>query len=180
MGKFVSEFKEFVMRGNVLDLAVGVIIGGAFQSIVSSLCNDVILPGVSWIVATVSGMNLTNENGELDFSKVTGALNVGPIAIGNFVSAVINFLIMALIIFCIVKGINKLMSVAKKPAEAPAATTKKCPFCFSEVDINATRCAHCTSVIEIEAAAEEKKEDDAQEEAKEEASEKGKSKKNKK
>lgn len=160
MGKFVKEFKEFVMRGNVLDLAVGVIIGGAFQSIVNSLCNDVILPGISWIVATVSGMNVTNEKGELDFTKITGALNVGPLSLGKFAAAIINFLIMAIIIFVMVKAINKLMSVGKKPVEE-APTTKKCPFCISEIDINATRCPHCTSVIEelAEEALEEDKKD---------------------
>lgn len=148
MGKFSKEFKEFVMRGNVIDLAVGVIIGGAFQGIVNSLCNDIILPGVSWIVATVSGMNVTNENGELDFTKVTGALNVGPINIGQFIAAIINFLIMALIIFMMVKAINKLMTVGKKAAEEEPVT-KKCPFCVSEIDIAATRCPNCTSVIEL-------------------------------
>ena len=160
MGKFIKEFKEFVMRGNVLDLAVGVIIGGAFQSIVTSLCNDVILPGISWLVATVSGMNVTNEKGELDFTKITGALNVGPLNLGQFAAAVINFLIMALIIFIMVRGINKLMSIGKKPVEE-APTTKKCPFCISEIDINATRCPHCTSVIEelAEEALEEDKKD---------------------
>ena len=111
MGKFVKEFKEFVMRGNVLDLAVGVIIGGAFQSIVNSLCNDVILPGISWIVAIVSGMDVTNEKGELDFTKITGALNVGPLSLGKFAAAIINFLIMAVIIFMIVKAVNKMMDL---------------------------------------------------------------------
>ncbi len=158
MGKFIKEFKEFVMRGNVLDLAVGVIIGGAFQSIVTSLCNDVILPGISWLVATVSGMNVTNEKGELDFTKITGALNVGPLNLGQFAAAVINFLIMALIIFIMVRGINKLMSIGKKPVEE-VPTTKKCPFCVSEIDIKATRCPHCTSVIE-EIAEEALKEDE--------------------
>jgi len=170
----MSEFKEFVMRGNVLDLAVGVIIGGAFQSIVTSLCNDVIMPGVSWIVATVSGMDVKNpETGELDFSKVTEILNVGPLSIGGFVAAVIYFLIMAFIIFLFVKGINKLMSLRKKEEEAP--TTKKCDFCMSEIDINATRCPHCTSVLEL---AEEALKEETPAEEKEENT--GKSKKNKK
>lgn len=170
MKKFMNEFKEFVMRGNVLDLAVGVIIGGAFNTIVTSLCNDVIMPGVGWLVATVSGQNLTDpETGALDISKATQALNVGPINFGNFIAAIINFLIMAIIIFLFVKGINKLMSLRKKPDEPEAPTTKKCPFCLSEIDIAATRCAHCTSVIE-EVAEEELKEE------KEEAKSKAKSK----
>ena len=160
MGKFSKEFKEFVMRGNVLDLAVGVIIGGAFNGIVTSLCNDIIMPGVAWIVATASGMDLVNkETGQVDFSKALQALNVGPINFGNFLASVISFLLLALIIFIFIKGINKMMSVGKKPEKAAAPTTKKCPFCLSEIDIKATRCAHCTSVIEMaeEALKEEKK-----------------------
>ena len=165
MGKLMSEFKEFVMRGNVMDLAVGVIIGGAFSSIVTSLCNDVIMPGVSWLVATVSGMDLTNEAGHLDFTKVTSALNIGPISLGNFAAAIINFLIMAIIIFIMVKAVNKLMSLSKalkKTKEEEAEpTTKECPFCCSEINIKATRCPQCTAVLEIaaEALAEEDKKD---------------------
>lgn len=165
MGKFMKEFKEFVMRGNVLDLAVGVIIGGAFNGIVTSLCNDVIMPGVAWIVATTSGMDLVNpETKQVDFSKALQSLNVGPINFGNFLSAIISFLILAFIIFLFVKGINKLMSVRKKP-EAPAApTTKNCPFCCTEIDIKATRCPNCTSVLEL--AEEALKEEEAVEEEK--------------
>ena len=145
----MKEFKEFVMRGNVLDLAVGVIIGGAFNSIVTSLCNDVIMPSVAWIVATASGMDLVNpETNQIDFSKALQSLNVGPINFGNFIGAIISFLILALIIFLFVKGINKLMSVGKKPVEEAAPTTKKCPFCKSEIDIEATRCPNCTSMLE--------------------------------
>ena len=162
MGKLVNEFKEFVMRGNVLDLAVGVIIGGAFNSIVTSLCNDVIMPGVSWIIATVSGQDFTNpETGQLDFTKVTSALNVGPIDLGKFVAAIINFLIMAIIIFAMVKAVNKIMSIPKalkNTEEEEEPTTKECPFCFSEIDIKATRCPHCTSEI-LEIAEEALKED---------------------
>lgn len=156
MGKFAKEFKEFVLRGNVLDLAVGVIIGGAFQDIVNSLCKDVIMPGVAWIVATATGKDMTNDKGQLDFTKALESLNVGPINFGNFVAQIISFLILALIIFFFIKGVNKMVNAAKKPVDE-APTTKKCPFCMSEVDINATRCAHCTSVLEIaeEALAEE-------------------------
>ena len=116
MGKLVQEFKEFVMRGNVLDLAVGVIIGGAFNTIVTSLCNDVIMPGIAWLVVTVSGQDLTTD-GKVDFSKAMQSLNVGPINLGNFAAAIINFLIMAIIIFIFVKAINKLMTIGKKPVE---------------------------------------------------------------
>ena len=137
MKKFMAEFKEFISRGNVMDLAVGVIIGGAFGAIVTSLCNDIITPVIQLIISKALGVESIDE--------MTKVLNVGPIAFGNFISAVINFLIMALIIFLMVKGINKLMSLKKKEEAAP--TTKKCPFCCSEIDIKATRCPHCTSEI---------------------------------
>ncbi len=162
MAKLISEFKEFVMRGNVMDLAVGVIIGGAFGSIVTSLCNDIILPGVSWLIATITGQSFTDADGNLDFSKMTSCLNVGPINLGQFVAAIINFLIMAIIIFAMVKAVNKLMSIPKalKKTEEEAPTTKECPFCCNEIDIKATRCPFCTSELtEIaeEALKEEKK-----------------------
>ncbi len=147
MGKLMAEFKEFVMRGNVMDLAVGVIIGSAFGDIVTSLCNDVILPGVSWVIATATGMNFEDpETHKLDFSKVTETMNVGPINLGKFAAAIINFLIMAIIIFAMVKAVNKLTALAKKKEEEEA-TTKECPFCFSEISIKATRCPNCTSEI---------------------------------
>ena len=136
MKKFMGEFKEFIMRGNVMDLAVGVIIGGAFGAIVNSLCADVITPLIQLIIGKVIGVDSIDE--------MTKVLNVGPIAFGNFISAVINFLIMAIIIFIMVKAINKLMNMRKKEEEA---TTKVCPFCCSEIDIKATRCPHCTSEL---------------------------------
>lgn len=146
MGKFTSEFKEFVLRGNVLDLAVGVIIGGAFQTIVTSLCDDVIMPGVQYIIGATMGLDANDPD---QLKKMMAVLNVGPINLGNFVAAIINFLIMALIIFIFVKGVNKLMNVRKKPEPEAEPTTKKCPFCMSEISIEATRCPHCTSVLEL-------------------------------
>jgi len=140
MKKLMAEFKEFVLRGNVIDMAVGVIIGGAFGSIVTSLCDDVMMPAINYLIGTIIGIK--------DVEEMTAVLNVGPIALGKFAAAIINFLIMAIIIFILVKSVNKLMSIAKKPAEE-APTTKPCPFCISEIDINATRCPNCTSVIEL-------------------------------
>lgn len=138
---FIGEFKEFVSRGNVMDLAVGVIIGGAFQGIVSSLCDDVITPLIQLIIGKATG--------KTSIEDMTAALNVGPIHFGNFISAIINFFIMAIIIFCIVKAVNKLTSIAvKTEEEEPEPTTKECPFCFSEISINAKRCPHCTSLLE--------------------------------
>lgn len=142
MKGFIDEFKKFISRGNVMDLAVGVIIGGAFQSIVNSLVNDIVMPVISIIT------------GGLDFSAwkimLSEGENAASINYGNFITAVINFLIMAFVIFCFVKFMNSLNEkLTKKPEEAaPAApTTKVCPFCKSEVNIEATRCPHCTSEL---------------------------------
>ncbi|MCR5785380.1 MAG: large conductance mechanosensitive channel protein MscL [Eubacterium sp.] len=134
---FIGEFKAFIMRGNVLDLAVGVIIGGAFTAIVTSLNEDIITP-------------ILGIFGGTDFSNLTVKLGTGDAApvlsYGNFITAVINFLITALVIFCIVKTINKAADKLKKEEEA-APTTKKCPYCQSEIDILAVKCPHCTSDI---------------------------------
>lgn len=133
MKKFLNEFKEFALKGNVLDLAVGVIIGAAFKSIVDSLVGDIIKPLLDLITYT-------------DFSGL--AINVGTasIAYGNFITAVINFFLMAIIIFFLVKGINKISSLGKKAEEA-APEARKCPYCRSTVPDDATRCAHCTSQL---------------------------------
>lgn len=139
---FIAEFKKFIARGNVMDLAVGVIIGGAFQSIVNSLVNDIVMPVISLIT------------GGLDFLAwkivLSEGENAASINYGNFITAVINFLIMAFVIFCFVKAMNTLSEkMVKKEEEAPAApTTKVCPFCKSEIKIEATRCPHCTSELE--------------------------------
>ena len=152
----IAEFKEFISKGNVMDLAVGVIIGGAFQAIVTSLCDDVINPAITLIVSLCGGKDLT---------EMTAGWDIKGIKIGAFISAIINFFIMAIIIFSIVKAFNKMRDIGKKP-EAPAdPTTKECPFCLSEIPIKATRCPHCTSLLE-EKKAEEKKVDDKKPESK--------------
>lgn len=140
MKKFFSEFKTFVMRGNVLDLAVAVIIGGAFQTIVSSLCDDIITPVIQLIISKCIGVDSIEE--------MTKVLNVGTVQFGNFISAIINFIIMAIIIFILVKMVNKLMSIKKKDEPEEEPTTKECPFCKSEINIEATKCPHCTSDVE--------------------------------
>ena len=138
---FIGEFKKFIARGNVMDLAVGVIIGGAFQAIVNSLVNDIVMPAISIVT------------GGLDFSEwkimLSEGENAASINYGNFITAILNFLIMAFVIFCFVKFMNGLNEkMAKKPEEAPKApTTKVCPFCKSDVKIDATRCPHCTSEL---------------------------------
>lgn len=159
MKKFLNEFKAFALRGNVMDLAVGVIIGGAFQKIVTSVVNDLIMP---WIGYLTGGVNFADQFVIIKLPENVTAemvttldeakkLGVTTFNYGSFVTAVIDFIIMAFIIFLLVKGINKLQNLGKKKEEAPAEpaapTTKKCPYCFSEIDINATRCAHCTSEL---------------------------------
>ena len=149
---FRKEFKEFIMRGNVIDLAVGVIIGGAFKAIVDSLVSDVIMPIISlltggidftsWFIALDGGSYKTLEDAQTAGASV--------LAFGNFIAAILNFLIMAFVIFLLVKGINKVRSIGQKeePAAEEEPTTKECPFCKSEIAIEATRCPHCTSELE--------------------------------
>lgn len=134
MKKFFAEFKEFISKGNVLDLAVGVIIGGAFSAIVTSLTDNIINPLINCIGgAEIQGkLHLIGDN-YIDY--------------GAFISAIINFLIMAFVIFCMVKTINKAMALGKKKEEKTVEepTTKICPFCKSEVPVDAVKCCHCTS-----------------------------------
>lgn len=139
MKKFLSEFKTFITRGNVLDLAVGVIIGGAFQSIVNSLVNDIISP-------------LLGLFGGLDFSQMTLNILGVEIRYGAFITSVISFLIMALVIFCLVKAVNSVLALGKKfekkADEEP--TEKECPYCFEKINVKATKCPHCASLLEAE------------------------------
>lgn len=132
MRKFIEEFKAFALKGNVMDMAVGVIIGGAFSGIVTSLTDNFINPILKFLTA---GARYSLQD-------------VGGFA-SNFLSAVVNFLIMAFILFCIMKAINKAMSFGKKP-EVEEKTTKICPYCRYEIPIEATRCGHCTSILEDE------------------------------
>lgn len=138
MKKFINEFKQFISRGNAMDMAVGVIVGGAFTSIVTSLNKDIITP----ILAIFGGV---------DFSNLTLKLGMGEnapiLAYGSFITAVINFLITAFIIFCLVKGLNKL-SEFRKHEEPKEPTQKECPYCMSKISIKAVRCPHCTSKLD--------------------------------
>ena len=135
MKKFLEEFKKFALRGNVLDMAIGVIVGGAFTGIVTSLTANFINPLLNLI--------MTGGTGEISDGV---AWTLGA-AVASFLTTVVNFLITAFVLFVLLKGINKLVSLGKKK-EAPAApTTKKCPYCLSEIPIAATRCAHCTSEL---------------------------------
>ena len=137
---FISEFKKFIMRGNVMDMAVGVIVGGAFTAIVTSLNQDILTP----ILGIFGGTDFSNL-----VLKMGSGENAPVLMYGNFITAVINFLITAFVIFCLVKAINVVNERFSKKEEKPAApTTKKCPYCKSDIAIDATRCPHCTSMIE--------------------------------
>ncbi len=138
---FIEEFKKFIMRGNVMDMAVGVIVGGAFTSIVTSLNQDILTPVLGIFGGTdFSNLKVTLGSGE----------NAPVLCYGNFITAVINFLITAFVIFVLVKAINKIGDkLIRKEEEAPAEpTTKMCPYCRSEIAKEATRCPHCTSNLE--------------------------------
>jgi len=143
-----KEFKEFIMRGNVLDLAVGIIIGAAFGTIVNSLVKDIIMPPIGLLLGKVNFADLyINLSGgtyaSLADAKAAGAATLNY---GLFINAIIDFLIIAIVIFFVVKGINQLK---RKPEPAPAAepTTKECPFCFTSIPIKAVRCPNCTSQL---------------------------------
>ena len=149
MKKFISEFKTFIRRGSVMDLAVGVIIGGAFQTIVNSFVNDIIMPIIGRFTGGLDFSNLFIQlSGAEKYSTLAAAKSAGVavIAYGSFITAVLNFFIMALVIFCIVRMLNRL-----DPLNALiGSTTKKCPYCKSIIDIQATRCPNCTSELKNE------------------------------
>ncbi len=135
MKKFFEEFKKFALRGNVIDLAVGVIIGGAFSGVVTAVTSNFINPLLSFVLSGTPG-NLA-EGVAWTFGG----------AVAAFFTTLINFLITALVLFIIIKAMNRLTSLGKKPEAPKAPTTKKCPYCLSEIPIEATRCAHCTSEL---------------------------------
>lgn len=138
MKAFMKEFKEFIARGNVMDMAVGIIIGGGFTAIVNSLVNDILMPILSLLT------------GGFDFSslaiQIGSGENAASLNYGLFIGAVINFLLIAFVIFNLIKAMNKFSK--KQEEEAPAPTTKKCPYCLEEIAIEATRCPHCTSKLD--------------------------------
>ena len=146
MKKFFGEFKEFISRGNVLDMAIGVVVGAAFKSIVDSLVNDIIMPVVGWLIGDMDfadlAIVLSTKTAE-DGSEIVTALSYG-----KFINAIISFLIIAFCLFIVVKVVNKLRRKKEEPAPEPAPTTKKCPFCCSEIAIEATRCPNCTSELQ--------------------------------
>ena len=146
---FIKEFKDFISKGNVIDLAVGVIIGGAFSGIVTNLVTNIITPAISLLTGKISFTDLFIALDGGEYATLAAAQEAGAATLnyGLFIQAVIDFIITAFVIFLLVKGINKIRSLGKKEEEA-APTTKVCPFCKSEISIDATRCAHCTSEVE--------------------------------
>lgn len=144
----VTEFKQFAMRGNVIDLAVGVVIGGAFGKIVDSLVKDVIMPPIGLLTGGVDFGNLYLDLSGKTYTSLKAAQDAGAPTInyGLFINVVIQFLIVAFAIFMVIKMMNRLR---RAEAPAPAPTTKKCPECFSEIPIPAKRCAHCTSPVAV-------------------------------
>lgn len=151
----LKEFKEFAMKGNIVDMAIGVIIGGAFQKIVTSLVNDIIMPAIAIFT------------GKVDFSDLVFKIGNSSIKYGSFITTIVDFLIIAFSIFIAIRCINKLndrtkenmekmakknkffKNKKKKEEAKPEPTTKICPYCFSEINIKATKCAHCTSDLVI-------------------------------
>ena len=147
----LKEFKEFVLRGNVVDMAVGIIIGAAFSTIAKSLVDDVIMPPVGLLLGGVDFSNLfvllragssPGPYASLADARVAGAVTINY---GVFINSVISFLIVALVMFLLVRGINRLKREEETPSAEP--TTKECPYCLSTIPIKATRCAYCTSEL---------------------------------
>ncbi len=162
--KLMGEFKKFITKGNVADMAVGIIIGGAFQKIVTSFVNDLVMPIVGMFTG---GVNFNDqfailrlpegvEAAQVTSLDVAKELGVTTLNYGPFITIVLDFFIIALTVFLLIKGINKVKESAEKlkkeeeaaPAAPAAPTTKKCPYCCTEIAIEATRCPHCTSELE--------------------------------
>ncbi len=148
MSRFVKEFREFAMRGNVLDMAVGIVIGTAFGRIVASFVRDVLMPPVGLLLGRVDFSNLFVNLSRQHYATVAEATEAGAPTInyGIFLNTVIDFVIVALAVFVVIRQMNRLKR-REEPAPAPA-TTKDCPYCLSAVPLGATRCAHCTSTLE--------------------------------
>jgi large conductance mechanosensitive channel len=151
-----KEFKEFIMRGNALDLAIGIIIGAAFGAIVNSLVKDIIMPPIGLALGKVDFANLfwvisSGDKSPGPYATLADAQTAGAVTFnyGLFINTIVSFIIVAFAVFLVVKGINQLRRAAEKKKEAiPAApTTKDCPFCASSIPIKATRCPHCTSEL---------------------------------
>jgi large conductance mechanosensitive channel len=148
----LKEFKDFILRGNVMDMAVGIIIGSAFVAIVNSLVNDIIMPPIGMLLGGVDFTNLylllQEGTPGAPYVSLADAQAAGAVTInyGVFLNALITFLIIALVVFLLIRSVNRLMASKEAPAEDP--TTRECPYCLSTIPIKATRCSHCTSQLE--------------------------------
>jgi len=143
----LREFKEFAMRGNVLDMAVGIIIGAAFGKIVSSFVNDVIMPPIGLLLGNVDFSNLFINLSGQPYASLAAAKAAGApvVAIGVFLNSIFDFLIVAFVIFLLIRQVNRTKRQTEVPAVAPI--TRECPFCWSSIPMKATRCPHCTSEL---------------------------------
>jgi large conductance mechanosensitive channel len=144
----LKEFKEFVMRGNVLDMAVGVVIGAAFGKIVSSLVSDILMPPIGMLLGGVDFTSLFIDLSGIGYASLEEAQAAGAATInyGVFFNAVIDFIMIAFVIFIVIKKVNQMQR--EEPAVVEAPTTKECPLCLSIVPLKATRCPHCTSALD--------------------------------
>jgi large conductance mechanosensitive channel len=148
----VKEFRDFILRGNVVDMAVGIVIGAAFGAIVTSLVNDVIMPPVGMLLGGVDFANLfillKEGTPGAPYATLVSAQEAGAVTInyGLFINALISFLIVALVIFLLIRSINRLRREEEEAPEEP--TTKECAFCFTIIPLQASRCPHCTSQLE--------------------------------
>lgn len=149
MSKMIEEFKTFVMRGNVLDMAVGVIVGGAFGKITTSLVNDVLMPPIGLLMGRVDFAGLFFSLNGVAYPTLVEAQKAGAPTLnyGAFLNTIINFLIVAFTVFLLIKQINRLSQPPAKPAAPAAPTTKDCPLCLMSIPIKAVRCGHCTASL---------------------------------
>jgi large conductance mechanosensitive channel len=141
----LREFKEFALRGNVLDMAIGIVIGVAFGKIIASLVDDIIMPPIGLALGNVDFANLFINLSGKDYPSVAAAKAAGAATInyGIFFNTILNFLIIAFVLFLIIRQVNAMQT----PKEAPVAVTKECPLCLSAIPVKATRCAHCTAEL---------------------------------
>lgn len=148
-GGFFAEFKKFALRGNVVDLAVGIVVGSAFTAIVNSLVNDIIMPVISLFTKGLSFNEWFIALDGNEYENLAAATKAGAavLSYGAFVSAVLNFLIISFVVFIVIRFLNKIREIGKKEEPKEAPVTKECEFCKSEINIDATRCPHCTSKV---------------------------------
>jgi large conductance mechanosensitive channel len=151
MKKMVEDFKAFILRGNVMDMAVGIIIGIAFGAIVTSLVNDIVMPPIGFLLGNTDFSSLYLNMSGTEYASLSEARAAGApvIAYGAFINTLINFLIIALVVFLMIRVVNNLVKMGKKHEAAAEPATKECPFCFSSIAIKATRCSHCTSQLDL-------------------------------